>query len=264
MGICPVCGKTLDSNGFCFNCGFREKVDPPAVSILKKYLTSPFMLILLALTGVRLILSIIPTWGYDIVGNITYSWGIDIDAVIMLISLLFLYLDGKKPAGTKVNTRGFKIIRTYYIVISAIAAAAVFICSLLILIFGSTITDAINYFIGDFGFALTGSIAVIVGLVFLLVAVLIAVIYFFVIKTVDAVKDVALTGAPNTKISTFLIVVCFIFTFTNIVGIPTAEGGIIDGISMAVEAGVYVTAAIVLIKYRKEMKELHNSLFPKL
>ena len=264
MGICPVCGKALDSNGFCFNCAFREKIDPPAVSILKKYLTSPFMLILLALTGVKLILSIIPTPYYDIVGNINYEWGLDIDAVIMLLGLLILFLDGKKPAGTKVNTRGFKLLSTYFIVISSIIAVVMLVCSLLIFIFGNTVIEYINYFMSDFGFELTSSIATIVGFVFLLVAALIVLIYFFAIKTVNSVKDVALTGAPNTKISTFLIVVCFIFAFTDIIGIPTAEGGIMEGITKAIEAGVYITSAIALIKFKKEMKELYNSLFPKL
>ena len=265
MGVCPVCGKALDSNGFCFNCGFRERIDPPAVSILKKYLTSPFMLVLLALTGVRLILSMIPTQGYDIVGETTYSWGgFDVDAVIMLLSLLFLYLDGKKPAGTKVNTRGFKILRTYYIVISSIIAVTMLVCAVLVFVFGNTVIDYLNYFISSYGFELTGVVTTIIGIVFLLVAVLIGLIYFFVIKTIDSVKDVAVTGAPNTKVSTFLIVVSFIFAFTDLIGIPSAEGGILEGITMALEAGVYITSAIVLIKFKKEMKELYNSLFPRL
>ena len=49
MGICPKCGKELDYNGYCYECGFRVRIDPPAVSVLKKNLTSPLFISIIAL-----------------------------------------------------------------------------------------------------------------------------------------------------------------------------------------------------------------------
>lgn len=264
MGICPICGRELDSSGFCLNCGYRVKFDPPAVCILKKYLTSPYLLVLLALTGVNLILSFFPTQQIDLAGVTVSDGSLNVEAVIMLISLLFLYLDGKKPFGERINPRGFKILSTYFVIAGSIVTVSMLVCTLLSALFGSFVIDYLNVFIADFGYVFTGAVAYVLAAVFFVIAVLSALIYFFIYKTVNAVRDIAVSGAPNNKISTFIIVIFFIGAAINLLSLITEGGNFLNVVKTLVDASTSVTMAIALFKLKKEMKELHNSLFPKI
>ena len=261
MGNCPICGRPLE-NDFCSNCGYRVKYDPPAITALKKHLTSPLMLSIIILTGVRLILSLIPTMDYDIVGDPKWSFNMDIDAALVLLSLLFIYLDAKKPVGVRIDPRGFKIIRTYYIVMGSILAIALLVAGVLMFVAGSVAADYMKYFIE--GIVLTPTVIYIVAAVLILVAAYAVVLYVFIIKTISSVNETAVSGAPNVKISSFLTVMCFITAALNLVSLFGLEGGITDIISTLIEAAVSGIAGLALLNLKKEMQEIKNSLFPML
>lgn len=261
MGTCPICGRPLE-NDFCTNCGYRVKYDPPAITALKKYLTSPLMLSIIILTGVRLLLSLIPTMDYDIVGNSKWSFNMDIDEGLVLLSLLFIYLDAKKPVGVRIGQRGFKIIRTYYIVMGSILAVALLVASILMFVAGSVAADYIEYFVD--GIVLTPTVIYIVAAVLILVAAYVAVLYVFIIKTISSVNEIAVSGAPNEKISSFLTVMCFVTAVLNLVSLFGLEGNIVDIISTLIEAAVSGIAGLALLNLKKEMQEIQNSLFPML
>ena len=127
---------------------------------------------------------------------------------------------------------------------------------------GRVAVDYMEYFIE--GIVLTPSIIYIVAAVLILVAAYAVVLYVFIIKTISSVNEIAVSGAPNVKISSFLTVMCFITAALNLVSLFGLAGGITDIISTLIEAAVSGIAGFALLNLKKEMQEIKNSLFPML
>ena len=262
MGNCPNCGAPLEANGLCMNCGFRLRYDPPAVTALKRHVSSPLVLALVICLGVRLILSLIPTLTYDLYGGSAWSFDIDFDAGIMLIAMLICYLDSRAPVGDKVNPRGFNIIRVYQVIMGVITAGVFFVFGVLIILFGESVTQGINYYLySNFGIEIPSFVTLAIGIVFLLIAAFEALVIIMTYKTISAVRDVAISGAANTDMSMFIVVLCFIGGAANAVGILDADG-IKNTALAAAEAASSMLAGIALLRMRNEMKAIKASFMP--
>ena len=267
MGICPKCGKELDYNGYCCECGFRVRIDPPAVSVLKKNLTSPLFISIIALVGVKLLLSLIPTVSYDIVGDLSFGFEPDIESALLLLGLLFLFFDAKKPQGERINPRGFTLIRTYQLVLGSICIVVLGVCALLMFVFGKDIVAVVAEVLSlELGGISAGDFKMLfyfISVLFLVIAMVFATLLFFIFRTVTKVRDIAVKGSPEAGISMVMVVFCFLCGGASLLGMFSSDGTR-DLLASLISAGVSILSGIALYNLRREIKEVRNSILPRL
>lgn len=267
--FCPNCGRELHEGEVC-GCqsmnqgyGFPQPpqvclAEPPAVEILRKYGSSPLMLILVLMMGAAPVLSLadMMTGGaqvYEGVSDFSSVVSFLFSVLIWLGAFLF-YLSCRRTTGQRISTAGLTVIQVIY----SISMSALWLVLLLVLLGlfagGADLIYDMFYF-----FHLDQTTAS--GILFAMVAIALviavySVFYFvFLMKTIGALKYTARTGMENIKVSMFIAVICFISGGFSVFG-SFLLGGILSILSGLVHGTISILAGILLVQYRREMISL--------
>lgn len=275
--FCPKCGSPMQEGRPC-PCGAPMLSSNPAVNILKTVgsstvflmaaifytlevlvtLVSSFMpsaldqFIYTLLTNlqidpsvfVQVKLSMQSTWLFSMLAAL-------IPEVLIAVSLWITFGSSKNRNTGTVSTAGMTICK----VLSILSVILLALCIVVLVVFG-----IILLVVGGTESGNAAAVFTMLG-IYLLVYTLVVVFLLFyqiaIVKTINSVKRTALLGYPDTKVSTFVIVMLYI------TGIDSIIGGIIFlvfspllGISSLCSAVAIILIAVALGQYKKKITML--------
>lgn len=254
----------------------------PATAVLKRTASSGMTLALCVLMTVGLVVQLlmglfsgsVVTSTMDQLGMVTYTTGVDMSSVatvstiigtligmipqiLIVIGAWMFYKSWKDPMNLGGNAKGLGLIKggiitnivvgciaVVFVAFAAIAGSAVMQVILEMLMYG---TD--SYMTGDVSTAYSAMqvLLVVIVVIAILSVALSVLLYIFQLKTVNSIKNTAMTGAPATKISMFVVVMLYISGVFAIIGSVSNFGlGIITGAAA-------IIAGLLLQRLRKEM-----------
>lgn len=263
----------------------------PAIAALRNHGSSVLMLIIAICYSVAVILSFVNSGTITqsltdslmmASGDITYNdmntlstvagvFGMVASApsVLMAVGLWMFHIACKSPKDGYVKSSGLTIIKVI-LIINAVGSilfelVLAFCCFIVGLV---ATTDEISVLAGVSSDMLVG-IFMVLGVAFIIAAVFSVIFIVFELKALAAVRNTATTGAPDIRISTFVIAMFYIVGVCGILGAlmsmssnyslnysgytGTASGNIISLISGLAGALPSFLMATLLVKYRRDI-----------
>lgn len=285
--ICPKCGRNIPEGSVC-PCSAAPLSSNPAVNLLKTLGSSPLFLAAAVLFSVAVLLNIAAVAGVrsDLSSMMYYAAGLDLDpsvlygladtmsgvtmgsvvvgsipAILNAVALWMFFATCRNRENGNVSTAGLTISKVLAI-ISAVCVCLMMVLALIfcgVLILGGAMgeLDDVGY---EYGMYL-GEALVLVGVIALVVMavalVLVLLYYISVVKTINRIKATALTGAPDNRVSQYLIVMNYILAVFAGLGALTSIGtSILSCLGGLCQAAVLVLISLLLSRYRAGMTML--------
>ncbi|MEG1427364.1 MAG: hypothetical protein RSC76_06710 [Oscillospiraceae bacterium] len=253
--------------------------ETPATALLRKWGTSPLMLVLCvlfslaAITG--LITEIIAAGSQSALGNIhlqnkvavpagTQSIALNISTVIigsvggLLIAagMWMFYFACKNQSQPVIKTTGISIIKVVYMIFSILAIVVLFFAGIALLILPGIMggyMGLLEEYMEPAAAQIVSSLFSFFGICCFFFALFLVIYLVFVVKTINAVLLTARTGMANGKISMFVIVMNWIVALSSFL-LVFASG--IDFLPPLLSCGGYAVLSLLLVKYRKPMQQI--------
>ncbi len=276
--ICPKCGREIPDGTIC-PCSSGLLSSNPTLQVIKSIGSSPLFLAAALLYTLSAVFSIIsalnPGTATVEVQKLLYDMGMDpellqyanagtpsvasvivssIVTLLVVLALWLLYATCRDRKTGNISTAGLTILKviTMLGVIGLCIVTLVLVVAGVILMISSTDDSSLYGSYGS-GFA-------IVGVVFFVAAVMFVLMVFYqiaVYKALSRIKNAALTGVPNNRVSRFMIVMLWI------VGIFGVIGGLVglfsdplSAVGTLCNAVFWIVAALLFQRLRQEMTML--------
>ncbi len=283
--ICPKCGRNIPDGSLCPCSAGPVLSSNPALNALKSIGSSPlfagaavlfslstlfslmgglfssidytdlyYAVLYLHLDGNELVSLLDMMNGVSVVGAVLGN----VPGILVAVSLWLMYASSRNTHTGNVSTAGIticKVLAVIQLVFTCLAAA--FVLLALAVVFFAAVAGEMDDVGYEYGFYFGEFMAVfcVVLLVAVIIAFTLAVLYqACVIKTCSRIKATALTGVPDNRIPSYLIVMNYI---TAVVGVFGSIGFLMDrpltSIAALVNAAGLIVLSIALNQYRSRM-----------
>jgi len=201
--------------------------------------------------------------------SVAFSVTVNILPILTVCGMWMFYAASANKTATKFSTSGLTMIKVINIIYIVFISIAAFFLELMFIVMAVLSANVDNILSSLFGYEATFSetsgitgpmlVVIFVTCIILMAAIFaVAIIYqALIIKTVNAVKSVAITGQPTNKISMTLVVFNFIFAgFSAISGLYSLvlsfliPGFTMTAINSLIGAAVLIVISIGIIKVR--------------
>lgn len=259
--------------------------EPPAVDLIRRLASSPLFFIAVICLTVSAVLSLITlfstsglveVWA-DLLDEMAdaemeaflndFSWAFAggwitaaligmIPTVLIVIGLWMVYVSAKEHSRF-LNLKGLALVKgavvTQMVLFIVGLVITLLLCILVMLLGNLASGDLISEFFQIQGAGMTVVMVVMaIILVVLVVALVLGIIYYAkVLKSLASPIAVMHTGAPNSKVSVFVAVMCFISAVTSL-----------NSLTSVIAGAALVMFGILLIQYRDRMRALESPLYP--
>lgn len=282
--ICPRCGREIPDGAVCPCSGGEQLLSSnPALNVLKKLGSSPLFLTAVILYSVTIVLSIFALISapasFDYVYDMLENSGMDyttlypmisvstsgsvagaivasIPQVLICIGMWLFYVTCRDRRTGNISTAGLTMCKVMLIIALVIGCIMAALVAILAVVVGAAGGLAYSYYDSDLG----GSIAVILGIcMVVIVAVLALIIAFYAsaVRTVNRVKNCAVTGIPEYRISGFLTAMLWIGGILScITGFGMMFASFLSGLGELSGGVCSILIALCLGRLRQQMTAL--------
>ncbi len=282
--ICPKCGRNIPDGTVC-PCSMAQPLSSnPAVNTLKTLGSSTLFLVFAILMSLVPVLSIAGQMSMrSNLGDLMYyAMQLDLDpsvlypmvnalssasvgtaivgaipSILMAVGLWITFATCRSVQSGNVSTAGLticKVLAIISLVFICIGAAAMVLALVVLLIagVGELSSDLYGY---DAGIAQAGMAVVLVLFVILAAVMVLMIVYqVCVIKTINRIKNTAVTGVADNRVPNFLIVMNYILAVGSaLAGLANLFTSPVIGLSSLIAAATLVIISILLSKYRTGM-----------
>ena len=284
MMICPKCGRVVPDGVPC-SCGAPLLSSNPAVNLLKTVGSSPKFLTAAILYSVAVLFSLVAAFApNDLVYELYYygaNAGVDPDifypmmdvlesssvvgvvlsslpSILMAVGMWLFFVSSRNTQTGNVSTVGLTICK----VLSYISLVLLCLAAFLLVILGIILVFAITAN-SDIAYYGAGSVVAAASVVGFLLAIVAAVLGLFialevsVIRTINRIKNTALNGVPDNRISGFLTGMLMVFGILGALGgVISLAGSPLTGLGSLAASVAMILMSLVLSEYRNKMTVL--------
>ena len=282
--ICPKCGNNIPEGAACPYCGAQPLYSSnPAVNILKTIGASKIFMWAAICYTVAVVLGVLgagesvnvaenlmdsfldsglidPGTYYTVMSSMSSGTSFisevfsSVPSILIAVALWMTFITCRNRTTGNISTAGLTICRVLTI-IAIVGIGILIVLSVLAVILmavGFSYMASTSYEVG-FGIGFVVGVALVLAVALgLLLAMEIS-----TLRTINRIKNTALTGAPDNRISKFLTGLLYVLAvFNGIGGLTTALEAPLSGLGEIAGAACMILVSIALTRYRKLMTDL--------